>query len=757
MKKKTNRDIRREVSLLLERVDADGRTMLYEHEVYRILGLIGVATPFYQFIADTSSVTPAFLARFPGDKIVLKAVATNLVHKKDLNAVKVVPKRPSSIQTAFFQMRQELEAMGYPFIGGLLVERIKYEKDLGNEVLLGFHESDAFGPVISFSKGGADAEFFATHFSPPNLILPPIDRKWAEALLASTKIHEKYIADGHYDWVQKIVDAGIRFSELATFFSRFIEPGARFTITEFEVNPFVFDHRGRFIALDGYGVFERCKGTVATIGDEKEGRLNAFFEPKGIVVVGVSGTDATKPGNIITRNLLSLGRTDVYCVNPKGGQLHMGNHSLMLYSSVADISATAELAVVAVPADATIPVVKACGQKGIKSLILISGGFSETGRDDRLERQISAIIQQYDMRVIGPNCLGVYYGASGRTRGINTFFVPEEKFQLPKGKKQNVALLSQSGALGLTEIHNLQHAISPRAIVSYGNQLDVDPSDLIEYFSHDGQVDVIGCYIEGFKSGAGRRFFNVAEKIRKPVVVYKAGRTAAGQKAAQSHTASIAGEYEVAKAAFKQAGLIVADTMIDHGDFIKTFAMFNDFQLHGNRLAIVANAGYEKTYAADNLGGLELATLAPKTLQALSNALPAFVPAGTLLDLTPMADDEMFEQCVDIMLGAEEVDLLFISIVPHAVVLHTTDHEVERHRDNVAARIVKLVHKHRKPVAVSVCVASGIDAMYNKFGHILISNGVPTFLAADRAMACLNEFVRYRLTQKSRNFAEWLK
>ena len=298
---------------------------------------------------------------------------------------------------------------------------------------------------------------------------------------------------------------------------------------------------------------------------------------------------------------------------------------------------------------------------------------------------------------MGPNCLGIIYSGNSPGGGINTFFVPEEKFSIDFGKETNVAILSQSGALGLIEIENLKNAISPRVIVSYGNQLDVDPCDLVNYFQKDPAVDVIGCYIEGFKPRMGRKFFNVAGSSQKPVIVYKAGRTEEGRKATQSHTASIAGEYAVAKAAMKQAGLIVADTMIDHGDLVKTFALLSDFSVSGNRVVVIANAGYEKTIAADNLGQMRLAVLDDTTRKTLQDILPPMVVADPLLDLTPMADDATFEKCIQTVLTSDAVDALLVSVVPQSALLHTTDEEIQRNPDNIAARIIRLVHRHKKP------------------------------------------------------------
>ena len=317
--------------------------------------------------------------------------------------------------------------------------------------------------------------------------------------------------------------------------------------------------------------------------------------------------------------------------------------------------------------------------------------------------------------------------------------------------------MSQSGALGITEIYNLRNSIAPKVIVSYGNQIDIDASDLAHYFESDPAVDVIGFYIEGFRRGAGRKFFNTTRRSKKPIIVYKAGRTEAGKLAAQSHTASISGEYAVCKAAMKQAGLIVADTMLDHGDFIKTFALLHDFEVTGNRVAIITNAGYEKTYAADNIGALALASIDPETKSALKKTLPPFVKADTLLDLTAMASDELFERCIEIFLRSKSTDALFISIVPQAQVIHTTDSEIDGYKMNVAARIVETVHRYKKPTVVSINVVSGADAVYNKIGQVLDRGRVPTFLTAERAMTCLNEFIKYRTTKDKKDYSEWLR
>jgi 3-hydroxypropionyl-CoA synthetase (ADP-forming) len=697
------------------------------------------------------------LSPFRGRRIVVKVVAGSISHKESLGGVQVAVREVDRVRAVSEQMKADFASRGITIQGVLLVQWVRYSRELGNEVLLGLRQSETFGPVISLSKGGGDAEHFATHFSPPNLILAPIDGQWALALLASTHIYQKYMEQGKGSYVARCADAGTRFSHLAMAFSDYFAADTRFVLTEFEVNPFVFTPEGHFIALDGMARFEKRSSPGARLRLAPKESISPFFEPRGIAVVGVSTQDRSKPGSIIFNNMVRLRRDDVYAVNPKKGQFEVDGKSHPVFASIGDIPGPVDLAVVTVPADSVLPVVDACAGKGVRAMILIPGGFSEIDRHRDVEEKILAIARRKGLRIMGPNCLGIIYAGSVGGKAINTFFISEEKFAVYFKKESNVALLSQSGALGIIEIENLKNAISPKVIVSYGNQLDVDLCDLVNYFQDDPMVDVIGCYIEGFKPYAGRKFFDIAIRSTKPVIVYKAGRTAAGRKATQSHTASIAGEYEVAKAAMKQAGLIVADTMLDHGELVKTFALLNNFKVSGNRLVVIANAGYEKTIAADNLGGMTLARFDGVILEALRKILPAMVVPDPLLDLTPMADDATFEGCIETVLAAAAVDALLVSIVPQSALLHTTDEEIAQNPDNIAARIIRLVHKYKKPTVVSVNVISGADAVYNNLGKTLDRGGVPTFLTADRAMFCLNAFVRYRMLKQTGNKSDWLK
>ncbi len=752
-----NKNWQDEIETLLDIAWDKGRTQLFEHEVYSILSIMGIRVPVYKKIEKEEDLSRDVLSFFGSSRVVLKVISSAIAHKEKLGGVKVLHKDLDFVRYSYSRMVEEFKARNVPVEGVLLVDFIEYSPALGNEILIGFQESDVFGPVLSFSKGGSDAELFASRFSPPNLLLPPVSGDWARALLSSTEIHNKYIQEGKADYIDKIVSLKVKMSNLSTAFSQFFASSSSYVLKEFEINPFVFNLDGNLIALDGYAVFDKKKQRMADIPRPDKSSLSPFFHPKGIAVVGVSSSDGAKSGNIIAGNLIKLGRQDLFCVNPRGGEVDISGRRVSLYPDLGSLPEKAELVIVTVPAEATLSVVKQAAESGCRALLVIPGGFNETTNNLGLEEEIGRIADGAGIRVMGPNCLGIVYAGREGEAGLNTFFIPEKKFKLDLSREKNIALFSQSGALGLVELSNLRNSVSPRVVVSYGNQLDIDPGDLVEYFQDEEGIKAIGVYIEGFKPGAGRRFYEITARSKIPIVVYKAGRTRAGQMATQSHTASMAGEYAVARAAMKQAGLVVADTMADHLGCLKIFAMLHDKKVSGRKTAVVTNAGYEKANAADNLKELELAELSGATIEALSKILPDFVTLEPLLDLTPMVADSVFVRSVEILLNAPEVDAVCVSIVPHAGLIHTTNEEIENYRENIAQGMANIAAASEKPMVLSLTVTSGGDNIYGRLGSLMESGGLPTFPSAEQAMSYLNEFIRYQLIREQNLLEEWMK
>jgi acyl-CoA synthetase (NDP forming) len=266
--------------------------------------------------------------------------------------------------------------------------------------------------------------------------------------------------------------------------------------------------------------------------------LETFFKPKSIAVVGAS-INSTKIGHAALKNILiSDYECKLYPINLKEKEI-LG---LKCYKKLGDVPGNIDLVLVSVPAIKVSQIIKECVQKKVENVIIISSGFSEIGNNE-LENEIKNIAKKSKMRILGPNTMG-YKNASDSLDASFVFGVP---------RKGNLALISQSGALGIGMIYLANNEfVGVSKIIGVGNKLDIDDDDLIDYFSTDPETKVIGLYIEGIKDG--RDFMNSIKSCNKPVLVVKAGRSSAGARATASHTGSMAGSDKIYSAAIKQAG-----------------------------------------------------------------------------------------------------------------------------------------------------------------------------------------------------------
>jgi acetate---CoA ligase (ADP-forming) len=276
-----------------------------------------------------------------------------------------------------------------------------------------------------------------------------------------------------------------------------------------------------------------------------KGEIDGFFNPKSIAVIGVSSMDEEGPGRILFKNLLAGFGGKVFPINPKADKID----GVECYPDVSRVPEEIDLAIIATPAAVVPTVMESCARKGIGNVVIISGGFSETGHPE-LEKEIMRIAKGAGMRIIGPNCLGIYDAHSK----INAFFLPNYRIRAPKAG--NVAFLSQSGAVaggGLDWAAAENLGISK--IISYGNRIDVDECDMLDYLEKDPDTKVIMLYVEGLTDG--KRFMETAKRVarKKPIVAFKVGNSEKGAGAVKSHTGSLAGDAKVYAGAFRQAGL----------------------------------------------------------------------------------------------------------------------------------------------------------------------------------------------------------
>ena len=383
--------------------------------------------------------------------------------------------------------------------------------------------------------------------------------------------------------------------------------------------------------------------------------LDKIFEPKSVAIVGASDAEGSV-GYAIVKNFTQSGYAGkVFFINIRKPEI-LG---VKTYKSVDEVPEPVDLAIIATPA-ATVPdVMEECGRAHVKGVIIVSAGFKETGAPGKaLEEKIFEVAKKYEIRVIGPNCIGIIRPRSQ----LNATFLDK----MPK--PGNIAFLSQSGALGSAILDWAIHEnIGFSNFVSVGSMVDVDFGDLIDYFGSDPKTKSILMYVEGITEA--RKFMSAARHFArtKPIIVVKSGKFAESAKAAASHTGSLSGADDIYDAAFKRAGIVRVSEIAD---------LFNSAEVlgtqplpKGNRLAIITNAGGPGVMATDSLiaQGGKLAKLSQKTMDALNPVLPPFWSHGNPIDVLGDAKSERYKAALEACLNDENIDGILIIFTQQAV------------------------------------------------------------------------------------------
>jgi acetyl coenzyme A synthetase (ADP forming)-like protein len=361
--------------------------------------------------------------------------------------------------------------------------------------------------------------------------------------------------------------------------------------------------------------------------------LDLLFRPRAVAVIGAS-RDRRSVGGAILHNLLSFEfQGQVFPVNPKASVVH----SLKCYASVEDIPDPVDMAVIAVPKPHVLGVLEACGRKGVGAVVMITAGFKETGEAGlALEREVVRIIKQYGIRLVGPNCMGIINMAPDVR--LQASFSANEPMSGP------VAFSSQSGALGEAILALLrERGLGLSMFVSLGNKADVSGNDLLEYWEEDPQTGLILMYLESF--GNPQRFLEICQRVArtKPIIAVKSGRTAAGARAAASHTGSLAGADNAVEALFQQSGVIRATSIEELFVFASAFA--SQPPPRGTRVAIVTNSGGPAILATDACIelGLEIPTLSAETQQIIRAAVAPEASVTNPVDMIATATAPQYE------------------------------------------------------------------------------------------------------------------
>jgi len=483
-------------------------------------------------------------------------------------------------------------------------------------------------------------------------------------------------------------------------------------------------------------------------------QMNSFFDPKSVAVVGAS-RKISKAGHVIFKNFVDnkrrgLFKGELYPVNPSEEHI-LG---FKCYPSVAEIPNQIELVVIVVPAEAVPKVMTEAALKGAKAAAIITGGFGEIGKHE-LEDQVKSIAKRAGIRVLGPNCLGIYDSSTG----VDTLFLPETKIlttgdevvATPRPMAGNIAMVTQSGAFGVSALDYLAgRQMGVSKFVSFGNKSDVSEPEILRYLLHDEKTRVILLYAESID--AGRDFMEIAKKVtrKKPIVALKTGKSKAGARAAMSHTGAIVGSDKIYDSVFLQVGVIRARDMEEFFDIAKALS----FQppAAGKNIGVITDAGGPGIMAVDESEsrGLEVRKFSDETIQKFENLkkegkIPPFATNFNPLDLSGSATSTMLEYGTKIVLDDPEVNGIILMGLHHVPGL----------QEDYVDKVANLAKNYSKPI---VAVDIGETEMALFIRSKLDKFRIPCYASPEDAARAMAALVNYGLyLRKNGYFEEYLK
>jgi len=445
--------------------------------------------------------------------------------------------------------------------------------------------------------------------------------------------------------------------------------------------------------------------------------LDVFFSPKTVAVIGATENPGTVGRTVLWNLVTSPFGGTVYPVNPKRPSV-LG---VKAYPSVSDIPESVDLAVIITPPPSIPGLIRECGENGVQGAIVISAGFKEIGPEGaELERQLLVEAQKANIRIIGPNCLGVMSPLSGMNA----------TFATTVARPGSVGFISQSGALCTAVLDwSLKEMVGFSAFISVGSMVDVGWGDLIYYLGNDPKTKSIVIYMESI--GNARSFLSAAREVAltKPIIIIKPGRSAAAAKAAASHTGSLTGSDEVLEAAFRRSGVLRVNTIADL--FYMAEVLSKQPTPKGPRLTIVTNAGGPGVLATDALimGGGELSELTPETMEAYNAVLPATWSHNNPVDIIGDASPERYAKALEIAAKDPGSDGMLVILTPQAMTDPT----------RIAEQLKPLAKQEGKPLLASWM--GGVDVAAGE--EILNRANIPTFPYPDTAARVFNYMWQY--------------
>ena len=611
--------------------------IITEEQSKSILKQYGINVPKFQLVKTEKQARTA--AKQIGFPLVMKVVSPQILHKTDVGGVVVGLDNLDSVIKEFRKMNKKFSAKKKIEFKGILLERMTPK---GVEMIVGLQNDPQFGPVIMVGLGGVLTEIFKD----VSFRMLPITTSDAKSMISELK--GKQLFRGFRGSTP--IDLNMLARALVKIGKLGINHASHFNSIDF--NP-IMVYPKSYAVVDAKIILHKNiqKNSISKALPNSK-FIETFFTSKSVALVGASNTIG-KIGNSV---LDSLAKHDykgkVYPVNPKQKKI-MG---LKCYPSVAAIPGKVDLVVISVDLSITKPVLLDCAKKNIHNVVIVSGGGKELGgQRAKYEEEIKQLSAKYKIRIIGPNCIGMFNAANR----LDCAFQGQKR--MVRAKLGNVAILSQSGTMGISFLESA-NSFGLSKMVSYGNRSDVDEADLIWYLAGDPQTKVIALYVEGF--GDGRKFINTAKKIisqtKKPIVIWKSGRSLAGAKQAASHTGSLGGSNSIIMGALKQAGVISVDGY--HELVAVTKALAWQPKSKGNRVALCSNGAGPMIGAIDHFERLNL-TLAKVTNSTRKKMIKHFpstyvIGTGNPADVTGGANADDYRFTIKAFMDDPNVDII---------------------------------------------------------------------------------------------------
>lgn len=663
-----------------------GKNALLEDDAKKILKEFGIpVVKEYRTSDEDEAVMAAYEIGFP---VVVKAMGTTLAHKTEKGLVRVGLTDEDEVRTAVNSLI-EIAGSALEF---LLVQPMITGR---RELVAGIFRDPQFGPVVMFGLGG----IFTEALNDVVFRLAPLSRFDMDEMLGEL-VSKKLIGpfrgeEGADKTAIRAVLKGL--SNIAEHLS---------LVKEIDINPLIVTPEGAIIAVDALVVVGESLKSTYTRPKVDPRALGEVFYPDSVAFVGASSTLGKWGHMLLTNTLGGDFQGDVYLVNPKGGTIT----GRKVYRSVAEIEGKVDLAVVTIPADRVMQLIPQFKNKGVKSMLLITSGFGETGPGGLvLERELVEEASRAGIIVLGPNTMGI-------CNPHKKFFCSGAHVHPMPG---STALVCQSGNMGTQLLaFATQQDIGIRAFSGSGNEAMVTIEDYMEAFENDSLTKTVVLYLESVKDG--QRFFESATRVsrKKPVVVLNGGRTRAGGKAAASHTGAMASNARVMQAALKQAGVIQVDQPME---LLDLSAVFSSLPLpRGNRVAIMTLGGGWGVVTADLCmdNGLEISELSTQIVERLDTMLPAYWSRANPVDIVGENDPDIPRVAMEELLKWDGCDAvihlgihgkrIFVEKMVDSISQVDPDYSKQtmegirdalfQAEDDYVNHVIRLTQKYQKPV-----------------------------------------------------------